>query len=144
MLMLDENRTIVRRGILQSQKSHHPFFQTFVDTLKRPILTEEDIGFFVGPMLNAGGRLTTPHQSITTLLASSLDSFARIQELLAVNETRKGKSRDALEKALKTLDPAQPILIYIDESLEHGILGLVAAKLTDMYHKPSAVFTLHD
>ena len=47
MPMLDENRTIVRRGILQSQQSHHPFFQTFVDTLKRPILTEEDIGFFV-------------------------------------------------------------------------------------------------
>ena len=47
MPMVDENRTIVRRGVLQSQKSHHPFFQTFVDTLKRPILTEEDIGFFV-------------------------------------------------------------------------------------------------
>lgn len=95
-------------------------------------------------MLNAGGRLTTPHQSITTLLASSLDSFERIQELIAVNEIRKGKSRDALEKALGIIDPTQPILIYIDESLEHGILGLVAAKLTDIYHKPSAVFTLHD
>lgn len=47
MPMIDENRTIVRRGILQSQQSHHPFFQTFVNTLRRPILTEEDIGFFV-------------------------------------------------------------------------------------------------
>lgn len=43
MPMIDENRTIVRQGILQSQSSHHPFFQTFVDTLKKPILTEEDI-----------------------------------------------------------------------------------------------------
>ena len=144
MPMLDENRTIVRRGILQSQQSHHPFFQTFVETLKRPILTEEDIGFFVGPMLNAGGRLTTPHQSLTTLLAGTLDSFSRIQELLAVNELRKGKSRDAFEKAIKSTDIAHPLLIYIDENLEHGILGLVAAKLTELYHKPSAVFTFHD
>lgn len=117
--MIDENRTIVRRGILQSQQSHHPFFQTFVDTLKRPILTEEDIGFFVGPMLNAGGRLTTPYQSISTLLASSLDSFAKIQELIAINETRKGKSRDAFEKAIASVDPSAPILICIDEHLEH-------------------------
>ena len=122
MPMIDENRTIVRRGILQSQQSHHPFFQTFVDTLKRPILTEEDIGFFVGPMLNAGGRITTPYQSIAALLASPLDSFGHIQELMAVNETRKGKSRDAFEKALKTVDTSKEILIYIDEHLEHGIL----------------------
>lgn len=89
MPMIDENRTIVRRGILQSQQSHHPFFQTFVDTLKRPILTEEDIGFFVGPLLNAGGRITTPYQSLSTLLAGSHDSFAHIQELMGVNEIRK-------------------------------------------------------
>jgi single-stranded-DNA-specific exonuclease len=144
MPMLDENRTIVRRGILQSQQSHHPFFQTFVDTLKRPILTEEDIGFFVWPLLNAGGRLTTPYQSLTTLLAGSLDSFAHIQELIGVNELRKWKSRDAFERALASVDLSAPFLIFVDEQLEHGILWLVAGKLTEMSHKPSAVFTLHD
>ncbi len=144
MPMQDENRTIVRRGILQSQQSHHPFFQTFSGALNRPILTEEDIGFFVWPLLNAGGRITTPHQSLSTLLASSLDSFSRIQELIAVNEIRKGKSRDAYEKALEMIDSSSSILTYIDPDLEHGILGLVAAKITELYHKPSAIFTLHD
>lgn len=144
MPMQDENRTIVRRGILQSQQSHHPFFQTFSGALNRPILTEEDIGFFVWPLLNAGGRITTPHQSLSTLLSSSLDSFARIQELIAVNEIRKGKSRDAYEKALEMIDLSSSILTYIDPDLEHGILGLVAAKITELYHKPSAIFTLHD
>jgi single-stranded-DNA-specific exonuclease len=144
MPMIDENRTIVRRWILQSQQSHHPFFQTFVDTLKRPILTEEDIGFFVWPMLNAWGRLTTPYQSLSTLLAGTLDSFARIQELIAVNELRKGKSKDAHEKALAQIDLSEPMLIVIDPTLEHGILWLVAGKLTEQFHKPSAVFTLHE
>lgn len=144
MPMQDENRTIVRRWILQSQQSHHPFFQTFTGALNRPILSEEDIGFFVWPLLNAGGRITTPHQSLATLLSSSLDSFSRIQELIAVNEIRKGKSRDAYEKALAMIDSSAPILTYIDEDLEHGILGLVAAKITELYHKPSAIFTLHN
>lgn len=85
-------------------------------------MTEEDIGFFVGPMLNAGGRITSPYQSITALLASSLESFARIQELMAVNETRKGKSRDALEKAIEMVDTSEPLLLHVDEKLEHGIL----------------------
>lgn len=95
-------------------------------------------------MLNAGGRLTTAHQSLNTLLANSLDSYSRIQELIAVNELRKNKSRDAFERALVSVDSSAPILVYVDEKLEHGILGLVAARLTELYHKPSAVFTLHD
>ena len=61
-----------------------------------------------------------------------------------MNEIRKGKSRDAYEKALKMIDSSEPILTYIDPDLEHGILGLVAAKITELYHKPSAVFTLHE
>lgn len=47
MPMIDENRTIVRRGISQSQNSHHGFFQTLCGTLSRPILNEDDIGFFI-------------------------------------------------------------------------------------------------
>ncbi len=43
MPMLDENRTIVRRGILQARDSHHPFFQIFSGVLNRPIETEDDI-----------------------------------------------------------------------------------------------------
>lgn len=61
-----------------------------------------------------------------------------------MNEIRKGKSRDAYEKALAMIDSSAPILTYIDEDLEHGILGLVAAKITELYHKPSAIFTLHN
>ncbi len=73
-------------------------------------------------MLNAGGRLNTPYQSLSTLLAGSLDSFAHIQELIGVNELRKGKTRDAFERALASVDFTAPFLIFIDEDLEHGIL----------------------
>lgn len=73
-------------------------------------------------MLNAGGRITTPYQSISTLLASSTDAYGRIQELIAVNETRKGLSRDAYERALLDVNGAAACILYIDENLEHGIL----------------------
>lgn len=141
MPMVDENRTIVRRGLIQARNSHHPFFQIFSGILNRPIETEEDIGFFVGPMLNAGGRITSPYQSISALLASSLDAYTRVQDLIAVNETRKSLSRDAHEKALEDVDSSVPFIIYIDENLEHGLLGLVAGKLSEMFHRPTAVFT---
>ncbi len=39
-----------------------------------------------------------------------------------MNETRKGKSREAVEKALENIDAQQSLLIYVDEKLEHGIL----------------------
>lgn len=143
MPMQDENRTIVRRGILQSNESHHPFFQTLVNVLKKPITTEEDIWFFVWPLLNSGGRLTSPYQSLATLLADSHSAFEHIQGLLSVNETRKIKSREAYQKALAGIDLTLPMLISIHEDLEHGILWLVAAKLTEQFHKPSIVLTHH-
>ncbi len=144
MPMIDENRTIVRRGISQSQNSHHSFFQTLWAALSRPILNEDDIGFFIWPLLNAGGRLTTPYQSISTLLADRDTSEMHINGLIEVNQLRKNRSREAYEKALSTLDLSSHFLISIDEHLEHGILWLVAAKLTEQFHKPSAVFTLHE
>lgn len=142
MPMLDENRTIVRRWLMQARDSHHPFFQIFSGILNRPIVTEEDIGFFVWPMLNAGGRITTPYQSISALLASSLDAYTRVQDLMVVNETRKSLSRDAYERAIEDVDSSAPFIIYIDENLEHGLLGLVAGKLSEMFHRPTAVFTI--
>jgi single-stranded-DNA-specific exonuclease len=60
---------------------------------------------------------------------------------MAVNETRKSLSRDAYEKAIKDADSSAPFIIYIDEHLEHGLLGLVAGKLSEMFHRPTAVFT---
>lgn len=93
-------------------------------------------------MLNAGGRITTPYQSISALLASSLDAYIRVQDLMVVNETRKSLSRDAYERSIEAVNPSAPFIIYIDENLEHGLLGLVAGKLTEMFHRPTAVFTL--
>jgi len=93
-------------------------------------------------MLNAGGRITSPYQSISTLLASSLDAYTRVQDLMTVNETRKSLSRDAYERAIEDVDSSVPFIIYIDENLEHGLLGLVAGKLSEMFHRPTAVFTL--
>ncbi len=92
-------------------------------------------------MLNAGGRITTPYQSISALLASSSDAYSRIQDLILVNETRKGLSRSAYERALLDVDVKAPCILYIDETLEHGILGLVAAKLCELFHRPVGVLT---
>jgi len=92
-------------------------------------------------MLNAGGRITTPYQSIGALLASSSNAYGRIQELILVNETRKELSRSAYERALTDVDPKAACVLYVDGTLEHGILGLVAAKLCELFHRPVGVFT---
>lgn len=55
-------------------------------------------------------------------MASSEDAYSRIQDLIAVNETRKALSRDAYERALATIDPTTPCILYIDETLGHGII----------------------
>lgn len=142
MPMLDENRIIVRKWLLQSQQSHHAFFQILSWVLGRPVKTEDDIGFFIGPMLNAAGRITTPYQSLRALLSGIDSAQIRIQELIEVNERRKALSRSSYERAIQEVDITEACILYVDETLEHGILGLLAAKLCELSHRPVGVFTL--
>lgn len=63
---------------------------------------------------------------------------------MKINDIRKQKTLQACEKACQNINSSDAFLTYIDPDLEHGILGLVAARLTEIYQKPSAVFTFHE
>ncbi len=102
-------------------------------------LDADIIGFQIGPRINAAGRMDTPITALQWLLAGEWKTDGFFEELEHLNETRKGTTEHHLEKALQNVDTSKPILFYDAEDLEHGIIGLVAGKLTEMYGKPSIV-----
>jgi single-stranded DNA-specific DHH superfamily exonuclease len=83
--------------------------------------------------------MDTPITALQWLLAGESKIDGLFEELDHLNETRKGTTEHHLEKALLHVDTSKPILFYDAEDLEHGIIGLVAGKLTEMYGKPAIV-----
>ncbi len=83
--------------------------------------------------------MDTPLTALRWLLASEDNTDGFFSELEHLNETRKNTTTLQLEQALEHVDISLPILFYDASNLEHGIIGLVAGKLTEMYGKPSII-----
>ncbi len=140
MPIVGENRTIVTLGLRQMNQSKSRWLRKFLEW--RDKITENDadlIGFQIGPRINAAGRMDTPITALQWLLAGEDRVDSLFDELEHLNETRKWTTEHHLEKALQNVDTSKPILFYDAHDLEHGVIGLVAGKLTEMYNKPSIV-----
>jgi single-stranded-DNA-specific exonuclease len=140
MPIVDENRTIVSLGLKQMSQSRSHGLRKFLSGREKIRENDADlIGFQIGPRINAAGRMDTPITALQWLLAGDERSDSLFEELEHMNETRKWTTDHHFEKALNSVDTSKPILIYDADDLEHGIIGLVAGKLTEMYGKPSII-----
>ncbi len=105
-------------------------------------LTATDLGFVLGPRLNAAGRLEDMGTGIDCLLARSLDAarpFAR--QLDSLNRERRSRTSEMAEMALDlTAGNTAVGVTAFDESWHEGIVGLVASRLKDAHHRPAIAF----
>jgi single-stranded-DNA-specific exonuclease len=110
--------------------------------------TTFDLGFALGPRINAAGRLADMRIGIECLLC---DDDARASELAAsldaINRERKGIEGEMREQALQIAEAlfeegeeAPPALCVFDPDFHEGVVGIVAARLKDRFHRPTFVF----
>ena len=83
--------------------------------------------------------MSTPYKAVNLILnnGSSLDETLR--EIEELNTKRKSATADFVERALENINTQNNIIIYHSPEIEHGIIGIVAGRLTEKYHKPSIV-----
>lgn len=139
MPILWENRTITTLWLRQMRESNSYGLRKFLEGTETVEGNADIIGFQIGPRINAAGRMDTPLTALRWLLArdDKVDTF--FDELEHLNEMRKWTTEKHLEKALANVDTSSPIIIYDADDLDHGIIGLVAGKLVEMYGKPAIV-----
>jgi len=104
-----------------------------------------DLGFAVGPRINAAGRIADMRIGIDCLLAEdAMTAEALAQRLNALNNERRDLQADMLEQAqaaLATVDVADGASICLYDAGWHtGIVGLLASRLKDTHHRPAIVF----
>ncbi len=104
-----------------------------------------DLGFLLGPRLNAAGRLDDMSLGVECLLAPDMaGALPLAQRLDELNRARKDVESEMLESALASLehyDPAERVGLALYESGWHaGVVGLLASRLKEKYHRPVIAF----
>jgi single-stranded-DNA-specific exonuclease len=102
-------------------------------------LDADIIGFQIWPRINAAGRMDTPLTALRWLLASEDRCDGFLSEMDSWNEERKWTTEEQYTRALAWVDTSKPILFFDADDLNHGIIWLVAGKLTELYGKPAIV-----
>lgn len=144
MPLVDENRIITSLGLKQMKTSKSSALRKYIEHLDRDIEGDADVIWFqIGPRINAAGRMDSPLKALHWLLSdeSRVDDWLYEVELL--NTQRQDIVKQFSEDAFRRVDSQHPILFYTNDHLEHGIIWLIAGKLTEAFHRPAIVYCQH-
>ena len=149
MVRLDENnRILVHHGLnrIRAGRSQPGVAALLRVAARDPARTgTHDLGFAVGPRLNAAGRLTDMALGIECLITDDAARAQAIaQELDTLNRQRRGIEADMQESALAALEQSTVAsgytLCLYDAQWHQGVIGIVASRIKDKFHRPSMAF----
>ncbi|MDA1092698.1 MAG: single-stranded-DNA-specific exonuclease RecJ [Acidobacteria bacterium] len=149
-----ENRVIAKLGLAYlSQGRHTTGLRALLETtgLLGEAVTSFHVAFRLAPRINAAGRMSTPDLATRLLLLTdeSQDAEARglAEQLEAENLRRQHEEAEILTAARRKVDTdpdvgAHAILVVWGEGWHRGVIGIVASKLVDTYHRPAVVIAV--
>ena len=106
--------------------------------------TVDDLGFLIGPIINSGGRLNYPNYAVDLLSTDNKEIIKnRAGKLIILNNKRKEIEQTILNKIdfEKIKKENKNIIIYYQNNLNEGLIGIIAARLKDYFNKPTIVIT---
>ncbi|RPJ74479.1 MAG: single-stranded-DNA-specific exonuclease RecJ, partial [Acidobacteria bacterium] len=154
--LLGENRVIAKAGLdLLSKGPHKVGLQALLDAsgLGGKAVDSYGVAFLLAPRINAAGRMATPEIAVQLLLEAdpAKTDFARglAERLNEENLRRQEQEQEILAQARKAIegDPdigARSVLVVSGEGWHRGVIGIVASKLVDAFHRPVAVISVED
>ena len=149
-----ENRIIAKLGLgMLSKGPHKVGLRSLLDVcgLTGKDIDSYHIGFVLAPRVNAAGRMSTPDIAARLLLASdeALAQEARelAEQLNAENVRRQQEEADIVAQARKVVETdleigSRTVIVVAGEGWHRGVIGIVASKLVDAFHRPAIVLSI--
>ena len=142
------NRSLVKEGLEILNSNTHIGLRKLLEVsgkIKDAISTY-DLGWIIGPRLNSTGRLVNASESLQLLIEEDEAKLRQIaNKLNEVNKERQDKTLKMYELSdIKEIKNIPAIIVKVSEDFHEGVIGLIAAKLTQKYYRPSVVISMSD
>lgn len=142
--LLDENRTNVYWGLKVLSQTRRPGLRALmaVAGVEPRTVNARSLGFALGPRMNAAGRLETAEYALNLLRATDgMAALTIARQLDEMNKARRAEQDKIFKEAIIQAEEREndPVLVVSGPNWNHGIVGIVAAKLLEKYKKPTFV-----
>lgn len=145
--LTDENRIFVIEGLKRLNMTEKYAIKVLLEEAGwNKEIDEYTLGFIIGPLMNATGRLSTAKLAIELLMEEDMDRIRQLaKELVELNNTRKNLTQEGLDKCGKLVkensyDKGDVIVVY-EPSIDESICGIVAGIIKEKYYRPTIVLT---
>ena len=143
-----ENRILVKEGLERLPYTSNKGLKALISAigLDGQKISSYDIGFRLGPCINASGRLDTAMRSLALLQAEDEDEAARLAgDLKALNDSRKALTETGTKSAYEMIDGSslkddRVLVVFLPECHE-SLAGIIAGRVREKYHRPAFVLT---
>ncbi len=147
--LVDENRVIAKLGLkLVAQTRNIGLRELILQSGYRKI-DSNTISFGVAPRINACGRMGYQEEALDLFLTNNIEEARKITARLnSYNVERQTKEKDIFEQAIKELEKEDiknlNTIVLSGDNWHHGVIGIVASKLTEKFYKPTILICFED
>jgi single-stranded-DNA-specific exonuclease len=147
-----DNRALVRAGLRVIGEARRPGVRALLANANIDLgspLTAEDVAFRIAPRLNAPGRLGAPDAALELLLATDADAASTLAARVEQASTeRKELQKQLLLEAIAEIEreryAERPAIVLGREGWNHGIVGIVAGRIAELYSRPVVIAAFED
>ncbi|MEO0080851.1 MAG: single-stranded-DNA-specific exonuclease RecJ [candidate division WOR-3 bacterium] len=147
--LVGENRILARLGLAAIRSTDRPGLRALMRRAGIPDrpLTSYDVGFIIGPRLNAAGRISHASTALELLLADDQTQADRLAaELDAHNRDRQTRGEETTKQAMARVEAEgldkRRVVVVAQEDWHRGVIGIVATRLVERYYRPCIVISL--
>lgn len=144
--LVDENRVIAKLGLKLIEKTKNIGLKTLLNIADLRKIDSTAISFGVAPRINACGRMGFQEEALQLFLTEDSGEATKIaKRLVQFNQERQAKEKQIFEEVIEKIEKDnkdKKCIVLAEENWHHGVIGIVASKITEIYYKPSILICL--
>lgn len=147
--LIDENRVIAKLGLKLVEQTKSPGVKALLNAAAYKEVNSNTVSFGIAPRINACGRMGHERDALDLFLTENIVEANRITEKLnEYNKKRQEIEKRMFEEAIQKIEnesiEEKNAIVLSGENWHHGVIGIVASKITELYYKPSILICFED
>jgi len=143
--IVGENRILAHYGLKKINQAPSAGLQSLIEISgRKDTLSISDIVFYIGPRINAAGRLTHAKESVNLLIGEAHETSEHAQNLNERNQERRVYDQTITAEAIEMIDSFETdrkSTVLFKEDWHKGVIGIVASRCIEHFHRPTIILT---